>query len=777
MTTSWADGIAAAVRDAVSSLDGIVELQPHQRISADFDGGHLLLAGRGAGKLLALGTPVPTPTGWSTMGELSPGDHVLDMHGSPTTVVEVSPVQTDTTYRMVLDDGSEFITGASHQWVTTTNRDRKQAYRNNRIPEVSVRTSQDIVNTLRTNTARPDLNHAIPVTGELTLPEASDLPIPPYDLGVWLGDGSRNTSRVTLNDQDAEDIITQLTEPVRLVHPERGCSSYALGSTGDQDSLVSRLKRLGIERTKEIPPQYLRASAEQRMALLRGLMDTDGYCGGNTVEFTSTDQVLAHGAHELAVSLGFKATIRSGRASLNGEDHGPKWRVCWRPDRQVFGVSRKAKSWTPPGGQATRSRQRMIVSMERVSPVPMRCITVDSPTSTYLVGRNMVPTHNTMAAMHWLNHRALEEAGLRARVIAPTAGDGVASCVEGVDGLLALSGNRATFHPAAPGGAHVAYPNGSKVWIVGTPTPKDVDRLRALTNIEIDVFEEAAANPQIKAAVQQAALSRRRGKPRWVATTTPRPIETVKKWLKDAKVTVVRARMSDNPHLPEAYREYAESLKGTRLYQQEVLGEVIEDVEGALWTFNDIERSYVDDLPEFDRVEVGVDPAVGSGTTGIIVAGIAEGVTYIIDDLSMTDAAPSAWARKVAAAVEEYDASCVVVEDNQGGRLVEETLQSADLTLPIQRVNSRVSKEARATPVAVLWEVTDQRARMARGMVQLVEQMLEWVPGVFSPDRIDAMVHVTAHLRGKSHGVVEIHSAAREKVTTLAGFRQMRAAR
>lgn len=383
----------------------------------------------------------------------------------------------------------------------------------------------------------------------------------------------------------------------------------------------------------------------------------------------------------------------------------------------------------------------------------------------------------TMAAMHWLNQRCEEEKGLRARVIAPTLGDGVASCVEGVDGLLELSHHRARFNPSATGGAVVTYPNGSRVWIVGTHKPESVDRLRALTNIEIDVFEEAAANLQLDAAVKQAALSRRRGRVRWIATTTPRPHPVLKAWVKDPKVHTVRAKMADNPFLPEAYREHAEQMKGTRLYRQEVLGEIIDDVEGALWTQLNVERSRLtaeDPLPEFTKIVVGVDPAVGSGTTGIVVVGIHDGVVYVLEDASQTDVQPSAWAAEVVRVFNYWGAAEVVVEDNQGGRLVTETLKTADISLPIREVTSRVSKEARATPVAVLWEVKDQRARMVGEHAELETQMLEWIPGTYSPDRIDAMVHAVNHLRNVRPGVVEIQSGVKEQVVDLAGFRKMR---
>ena len=129
----------------------------------------------------------------------------------------------------------------------------------------------------------------------------------------------------------------------------------------------------------------------------------------------------------------------------------------------------------------------------------------------------------SFAAM-WELHLTLSETpNIRARVIAPTLGDGIAAAVDGPNGLLTLSKGQARWLPSAPGGACVRYPNGSRVWIVGTPTEKDVDRLRALTNIDFDVFEEFFAIPVAEKAFEQAALSRRRGSRRWLISSTPRP--------------------------------------------------------------------------------------------------------------------------------------------------------------------------------------------------------------------------------------------------------------
>lgn len=363
----------------------------------------------------------------------------------------------------------------------------------------------------------------------------------------------------------------------------------------------------------------------------------------------------------------------------------------------------------------------------------------------------------SFAAMWELHTTLSETANIRARVIAPTLGDGIAAAVDGPNGLLTLSKGQAKWLPSAPGGACVKYPNGSRVWIVGTPTNKDADRLRALTNIDFDVFEEFFANPSAAYAFQQANLSRRRGNRRWLVSSTPRPHDLIKEWEKDDRVVIRRGTSMDNKYIPLDWLHTLETTyKGTRLYRQEVLGEVIEDVEGALWKANDIERSRVAGPASAvaaicDRVVVGVDPPTGNGTCGIVVVGQdAEGHMYVLDDRSVEEASPHVWAARVKSAADTYDA-VVVAEINQGGQMVKEVINSAGHALPIHTVNATKNKKTRAEPIALLWEVEEQIVHMVTESPKLIDQMCEWVPSEspVSPDRVDAMVWACWYMRSR----------------------------
>src|SRR4051812_28756452 len=188
------------------------------------------------------------------------------------------------------------------------------------------------------------------------------------------------------------------------------------------------------------PLPSLRPSVRQRPALLRGLMDSDGYADPvkGTVEFSSTDKPLADAVFELAASLGQKPALATKRATLYGKDCGPAHRVTWRPTVQVFTLPRKADRLAFDGDQSLRNHHRMIVSAERIPAAPMRCLTVSSPNAMFLVGRSMIPTHNTRASAEWV--RSEMESGRRRQmgIIGPTADAVRRIMIEGPSGILAV---------------------------------------------------------------------------------------------------------------------------------------------------------------------------------------------------------------------------------------------------------------------------------------------------------------------------------------------------
>lgn len=387
----------------------------------------------------------------------------------------------------------------------------------------------------------------------------------------------------------------------------------------------------------------------------------------------------------------------------------------------------------------------------------------------------------TYAGARWIGDLAAATPGLRGRIIAPTLGDAVSSVVMDPQSGIMATHPEAELKRSGVEGVRVVWPNGATIWCVGTASPGAVDRLRALTNIDADLFEEAAANPYLAEAVEQARLSRRGlrlPKPLWIATTTPRPLPTIREWVKGGDgevIAVTRATTHDNPHTPDAYRRLADKLKGTRTYRQEVLGEIVDDVEGALWSFDDLKRSKRLDrrtvLDGLSSVAVGVDPPSGAGTCGIVAVGATDaGQVYVLDDYSLEDVTAGQWAHRVAEAHTDLHTltgiePVVVAEINQGGRMVTEVLRQASLSMPLKTVRATEGKKTRAEPVALLWEADEQHAFLSPedvdSLAKLEDQMLTWVPGTFSPDRVDALVWAVTHLRNRPGGSARVTNPAR----------------
>lgn len=390
--------------------------------------------GGGGGKMLSLDTLVPTPTGWTTMGALKAGDLLFDENGQVTQVVIAHPVELNPeSYRVEFDDGTVVLACADHLWFTQTVADRRRFLRSDpewkrkrretrtrrcsgkksaRFTESlalrnaeraararegeatqspqqhgGIRNTKEIAATLCTR--RGEWNHAVPIAGALELPEAI-LPVDPYLLGAWLGDGTSLAGSVTTKDEEIR-VAFAGAYTASYVTPGQ-CATY--GFRG----LRPELRALGVFGNKHIPQRYLRASREQRLALLQGLMDTDGtVCDGGSVEFTTTNQRLAEGTHELISSLGWRARLVESRATLYGKDCGPKWDIKWTPSDVVFRLERKKRLQKLATHPCTK--RRYIVKCERIPPVPMRCITVAAASGLYLVTRSMVPTHNTDGAL------------------------------------------------------------------------------------------------------------------------------------------------------------------------------------------------------------------------------------------------------------------------------------------------------------------------------------------------------------------------------------------
>jgi hypothetical protein len=264
-----------------------------------------------------------------------------------------------------------------------------------------VRTTDEIARTL---TVRGERNHHVPLPGPVQYPPRIDLPIDPYTLGAWLGDGTTTKAEITCCDTEILEQISGAGVAVRAL--SYAPHLYRIGGVGRtrdvttgryarNNSLSSQLRNLGLLDGKYVPRSYLTAGVAQRLALLQGLMDTDGFVDdvAGRCEFTSTREVLADAVVELAASLGFRPFKTTGRATLAGVDCGPKYRVKFTPDRPVFRVPRKIVRQKAP--EAHFHRFRAIADVREVASVPVRCIQVASPRGVFLISKSFIPTHNS----------------------------------------------------------------------------------------------------------------------------------------------------------------------------------------------------------------------------------------------------------------------------------------------------------------------------------------------------------------------------------------------
>ncbi|WP_078893910.1 replicative DNA helicase [Streptomyces sp. CT34] len=347
----------------------------------------IVIAARPAmGKALALDTPLPTPDGWTTMGEVRPGDHLLDAAGKPTRVVAATEVMTGRPcYEVSFDDGTSVIADADHQWLTHT-RYSHEAARDGGSGDgralASVRTTKEIAATLHGIGVGRRPHHSVRNAGALDLPHR-DLPVPPYVLGVWLGAGHH----------DAAEFAPADPEVVGRLAAE-GCQPPG-------DGLLPLLRSLGLPGNGHLPQEYLRASVAQRRELLAGLLDARGtVTETGSVQFTAAGTALAEGFCELVVGLGHGCAVRAEQAGgLPGESSAGHL-VTFTTTDDVFGIERKRRLHEErrrPGDP--ESAQRFITDVREVESVPVRCVQVDNPDHLYLATRSMVPTHNSTLAL------------------------------------------------------------------------------------------------------------------------------------------------------------------------------------------------------------------------------------------------------------------------------------------------------------------------------------------------------------------------------------------
>ncbi len=377
-------------------IDLYAGLFPHQKdlvMWALRRGRAAIFAATGLGKEQPITEPVLTPTGWKTMGDLRVGDYVVGSNGEPTQVTGVFPQGIKRVYRIELSDGSFVRCGHEHLWAVRTKADK---YRGRKF---RVLATKDIQQSLHMQWQLP--------MGDAPKMQYQELPIDPYNLGVLLGDGCLSKSGGASACTD--NAIGEALGWRKLKNHESTGVGYWVPSKTEKQAILA----LGLQgkrsEYKFVPEVFLKASPEQRLSLLQGLMDTDGYAhpdGG--AEFSSTSRVLVEAVIELVRSLG--GVARGEReaqayAVVNGERHQgkPAWRINVKlpPHMNMFRLSRKADRYVTPTKYPPNRIIRDVVD-EGVDEDQV-CISVAAADSLY-VTRAHVLTHNTRMEIEWAIH-------------------------------------------------------------------------------------------------------------------------------------------------------------------------------------------------------------------------------------------------------------------------------------------------------------------------------------------------------------------------------------
>jgi len=350
----------------------------------------------------------------------------------------------------------------------------------------------------------------------------------------------------------------------------------------------------------------------------------------------------------------------------------------------------------------------------------------------------------TRTAAEWLAYNAIREPGTRWAIVAPTYASARDTCVEGESGILTVLRRYGALRNWNRSIGEIDLINSSKIKLFSGDEP---ERLRGPQHHgawvdELASFRYADAWDQLQFGLRLGT------QPQTVVTTTPKPKALIKQLTnrRDGSVVITRGSTFDNKDnlAPAALAELLARYDGTRLGRQELYGELVEDVDGALWTVSLIEQHRVNVLPaNIVRRVVAVDPAVTandtSDETGIIVACrdmIGNG--YVEHDYSMRGR-PDAWARRVVDAYDEHQADAIVIEVNQGGDLVAQTLRTIRPQLAIREVRASKGKKLRAEPISAMYE--QGRIHHVGSLAILEDQMCSWTPDdPKSPDRLDALV-------------------------------------
>lgn len=362
----------------------------------------------------------------------------------------------------------------------------------------------------------------------------------------------------------------------------------------------------------------------------------------------------------------------------------------------------------------------------------------------------------TLAGSGWVHELVQSGKYGRIALVAPTAGDARDTMCEGISGVLetAPNWNRPAYEPSK---RRLTWPNGATAV---TFSSEEADRLRGPQH-DAAWGDELAAWNDPRATWDQLQFTLRAGRdPRCLVSTTPRPIPLLREFLAREGKDVIVTRGNTFANAANLAPGFLEAIKaryaGTRLGRQELEGELLNDVPGALWQLASIDGARVDAVPWFGltRIVVAIDPAVTSGEdadeTGIIAAGIdGTGHGYVLEDASGRFS-PTEWATRAIDLYRKYSADRVIGETNNGGEMIEHTIRMCDPNVSYRSVHASRGKVVRAEPISALYE--QGRVHHVGAFLELEDQMTAFTSDFdrsragYSPDRLDALVWALTEL-------------------------------
>lgn len=402
---------------------------------------------------------------------------------------------------------------------------------------------------------------------------------------------------------------------------------------------------------------------------------------------------------------------------------------------------------------------------------------VDWNTWLVLAGRGY---GKTRMGAEWIRQIAHDHPGCRIALVAETAADARDVIILGDSGLINCDPTL-TKDSWSPTNRRLSWPNGSTAWCYNATEP---DQLRGPQH-HFAWVDELAKFQYMQETWDQLQFGLRLGDhPQVLVTTTPRPLPLIKKLMVDADTVVTRGATLDNQSnlAANTVKQLYERYGGTRLGRQELEGEILGDIPGALWNRDDIDNSRIGEVPaNLERVFVAVDPAVSANENsdehGIIVVGLArdkDGYArgYVLEDGTLRGQ-PEDWARKAVSLYRSWSADKIIAEKNQGGLMVESTIKAVDRSVPVKLVHASRGKIIRAEPISALYE--QGRIHHVGRFDLLEDQMCMFSVdnirniSTGSPDRVDALVWGMTEIFDKLVG--------RRRPETKEGFKDNRPTR